>query len=210
MILALDPARNFGWAAGEPGTTPRWGVVFLTGETTGAIGMSLRGMLGRLFAEFLPDLVSFEAPYLPRPRRRGNGGGTPANALTIRRLNGYAFTIETACAEARVRVVEVTPSEVSQFFLGTGHRLKRGAKKIATIEMCRQYGWAVSDDNEADALSIWAITEATIAPELGRLRGEGPLFLQPKNAPGLAGLGSVSPSAPIDGSASTWPSRLTM
>lgn len=180
MILALDTSRFTGWAIGPPGATPLWGVEDLGRQSlsTGQVIVNMRRLLWRLFQAHRPTLVCFEAPYLPRP-----GGRVAINALTIRRLMGLAATVEGFCVELGVECREATPVEIAKFFLGKSRPLKREGKKLATMEMCRQYGWAVDNDNCADALALWAMAEATIDPAATARRGEGPLFLK-TNRPG--------------------------
>lgn len=168
MLLALDTARRSGFAWGNPGDTPQWGVYDYGPHATGEIGARFRAWLGGLVDRVEPDLIAFEAPYLPR--------GKFANALTIRRLNGLAFTVETLCAERHIRCYEASILDIAKYFLGTS-ALRRDEKKAATIEMCGRYGWHVTDDNAADSLALWAMAEATIDAAAARRRGVGPLFI---------------------------------
>jgi len=174
MILALDPATTVGWAAGAPGETPTWGSRQFDGKATGAVVGLFRHWLIERCRELHPTLVVFEAPYIPRPN-----AAVPINAKTLRRLLGLVATIEAVSWELRVRCYETTALDIARFFVGSA-RMPRNAKKAATIDMCRRYGWHVTNDNEADALALWHLAEATVAPEIGLRRGAGPLMLPPK------------------------------
>lgn len=171
MILALDPATTTGFAYGNPGDEPRWGSRAFEGKSTGAVVGLFRHWLVERVATMHPTLIVFEAPYIPRPNARA-----PMNAKTLRRLLGMVAQIEACAWELNIRYYEATIFEISRFFVGT-QRLPRGGKKAATIAMCRRYGWAVGNDNEADALALWALAEATVAPRLAARRGVGPLFV---------------------------------
>jgi hypothetical protein len=174
VILALDTATRTGWAAGAAGDRPTFGTRnFVCRGGNGEVLTLFRHWLEVRCDEFRPRMVVFESPYIPRP-------GAPMNALTLRRLFAMAVTVEAVCWERRIRCSETTALEIAKFFLGTG-RHRREAKKAATLEMCRLHGFAVTDDNEADALALWCMAEAKINPAAGLARGVGPLFLQPEN-----------------------------
>lgn len=170
MILALDTATVTGWAAGNPGERPQWGSRhFIVKGGNGEVIAQFRHWLEARCDELRPDLVVFESPWVPR--------GLMSNALTLRRLMALAVTVEAVAWERRIKCREATPIEIAKFFIGTGG-LKREAKKAATIEMCRRYGFDVSDDNSADALALWCMAEARLSPAAARDRGVGPLFLK--------------------------------
>ena len=173
MILSLDPALRCGWAAGKPGETPVWGVRhFIVRDGTGEFLTVFGHWLNARIDELKPDIVTYESPFIPF-----GWAAQKTTIETLRRLISLAGQIEATCWSRRVRCAETSPSEIMRFFLGTG-RLKRDAKKAATIEMCQRYGWDVTDDNCADALSLWAFTEAILSPAAARERGCGPLFLK--------------------------------
>lgn len=196
MILALDPATTVGWAAGEPGSTPQWGSRRFDGKATGQVVGMFRHWFNQRCYDLHPTLVVFEAPYVPRP-----GAAVPMNPAVLRRLLGIVATIEACCWELRIRCNEVTTLEASRFFIGT-QRLKRDEKKLRTIETCRHYGWNVDNDNEADALAIWAMAECSVDPQATLRRGSGPLFMpkQPNAPPTVADRGALLFPPPDGGS----------
>lgn len=55
------------------------------------------------------------------------------------------------------------PAAVKKHWTGRGN-----AKKPDMIVACRQRGWEVKDDNEADALAIWDLGCALYRMEMGR------------------------------------------
>jgi hypothetical protein len=170
LVLALDPGTSTGWAVGAPGDTPLWGSRDFKGGSSGEVMGLFRHWLNQRCYELHPTLIVFEAPYIPQAHSK-----IPMNAATLRRLLGIVATVEAVGWELRIPVREATTLEIARFFLGT-QRLARGAKKAATVEACRRYGWDVSDDNQADALALWAMAECKLAPALSSRRGEGPLF----------------------------------
>ncbi len=197
MILAHDQATTTGWAVGEPGGRPSWGSLRFDGDRPGIVYANFRSWLVRVMTAERPDVVIFEKPYIPMPRKprfaaAGTGdfwagaqpaGGIVMNALTLRRLLYMAGCIDEVCEQMGVRDCrEVSPSEISKFLLG--RTPKRAEKKAATIAMVRAYGFDVQDDNAADAVAMWLMTEARFHPRLASQRGSGPLFLKPAPAKG--------------------------
>lgn len=173
MILALDSATKCGWARGAAGVAvPQFGTADFSGGSTGQVVYNFRHWLADIIIDLRPRVIVFESIYVPH--------GLVRNPKTLRRLYTIAGEIEAAAYEASIDVYEATASEISKFFLGTSRPLKREAKKLATIEMCRQYGWDPQDDNAADALAIWAMAEAKFDPAAARRRGDGPLFIPRK------------------------------
>ena len=53
-----------------------------------------------------------------------------------------------------------------KFFLGDGG-IERDEAKHRTMQRCAALGWEVADDNQADALAIWAWRCAMIDPTAG-------------------------------------------
>jgi hypothetical protein len=175
MILALDQATVTGWAAGEPGTRPVWGARAFRARSTGEMLSLFRNWLIARCEEFHPSLICFESPYIPRGKPRN--GSPPLNPLTLRRLLAIAGTIEAVAWDQRIRCLEARAPEIEKFFVGRATRGDRAAKKKNTVSMCATYGWNTVSDDAADALALWAMAEATIAPALAQKRGAGPLFV---------------------------------
>lgn len=196
MILALDSATTCGWAAGEPGGAPVWGSRKFEGKATGQVIGMFRHWLNHLCYEHHPTLICFESPYVPRGASK-----IPMNPLTLRRLLGMAAMTEAVAWELRIRCNEATTLDVARFFIGT-QRLKRDEKKLRTIEMCRRYGWDVSNDNEADALALWHYAESNVAPDIGLRRGAGPLFIPENRTPPDPSRSEASLFPPPEGGAS--------
>jgi hypothetical protein len=176
VILSIDPATTTGWCYGRAGDVPTWGSRVFDGNTAGAVVGLFRHWLSARCYELHPTLLVFEAPYIPHAKSK-----IPMNAATLRRLLGIAATIEAVAWELRIPVREATALDIARFFLGTA-RLPRGVKKQATIEACHRYGWDVENDNEADAVALFCLAEAHLAPELSAKRGCGPLFVEARCA----------------------------
>ena len=164
MILALDNATRLGFCQGVIGASPTWGAHdFGRNRSNGEVLSAFRTWLCRKVDEIQPTVVVFESPYMPGPNSRFSA---PANALTIRRLFAFAGFTEAVCVERRVRCYEARPSEITRAFLGGPAPRQRAEKKAATVKMARLLGYAVADDDEADAVALWCFAESVFAPAM--------------------------------------------
>lgn len=184
MILALDPATTTGWACGPAGGRPKWGHRNFGGANVsrGLVFAQFRFWLHGGCAKLKPSLIVYESPYIPRMEqpRKPIPGQRPfvINADTLRRLLWFTGEIEEVAAELSIECREATTSEIAKFFTGKARWPGgRDEKKERTKEMCRAYGWDVENDNQADALALWAMAEAVVSPRAASARGDGVLFL---------------------------------
>jgi crossover junction endodeoxyribonuclease RuvC len=163
-IIALDLATATGWAVGMPEAEPRFGTFTLpsTGDDIGRFLVKFEDWLNDMITVEGPGLVVFEAPILRR------GGGNP---VVARKLMGLANCVETICYRRDVRCRQAHLATVKKSFAGSGR-----AEKSDMIAMARRWGWAVRNDNEADALGLWQLAVRMAAPEVHKRRfGMGPL-----------------------------------
>lgn len=189
-ILALDVATISGWAYGLPGERPRWGSwrAGRVGAAPGEILALFHDWLEARVAEHQPGWLIFEAPYVPNvtPKqvRTASGHkvwtartkGTPIDIKVLRRLIAMCGLVELVAHRHRIQVREELPNVITKSFTGHGNWGGREDKKLATIKMCEVYGWAVSDDNQADALALWVHGEAVLYSQIAAKRRAGPLF----------------------------------
>ena len=184
MILALDTATRVGWASGEPGGEPEWGVAdFASRSGTGEVLSRFRFWLMSKVIAWKPDLIVFEAPYIPVARaprfvKAGTAvaavaGPPPMNASTLRRLLAMTGLVEEISFERGIKCREATVLDITRFFTGTTHHGGRANKKAATIAACRRLGWETVSDDAADALALFAYAEHTLAPEIASRRAAG-------------------------------------
>ena len=166
MLLALDVATTVGFAFGKPGETPAWGSRSFAGKGgTGEVVGKFRHWLGERCYALKPTLLTFEAPYVPRPQMRVGAGPPPMNPLVLRRLLAMVGTVEAVAWELRIECREATPAEITKFFTGRARWGGREQKKAAVIAACERLGWMVGDnDNAADALALWAMAEDILCP----------------------------------------------
>ena len=147
-LLALDLSSRTGWACGEHHAAPRFGTLALpkTDEDIGRFVAAFDDWLGSMLIVEAPDEVVFEAPLM----LGGSRGIT--NITTTRKLMALASHTEFAAYKAGVRCMEVNVQKVKKFFAGTG-----AAKKPDMVRAAKGYGFAVTDDNQADAFGAWCL-----------------------------------------------------
>lgn len=156
-ILALDLSLTTGVAyGGVRDTTPEFGRWRLNGGIArmGEAWVDLQNKMDDFCAIVRPSLVVYALPY--------------AKMQTTARLGlGFAAHAESACYRLDIDVREIPEGTARKAVLGRGHfaqrdddkkiikgSARREAKK-ASVEWCENKGWAVRDDNEADALVVW-------------------------------------------------------
>lgn len=168
VILAIDCATQTGLGVGPVGGIPKCSShrIGSVGCSIGAFGHAYDEWLSALIAVHRPAVLAFEAPIL-------TAGKTPLDMA--RKLMGLAFLTETIAHRMGVRhVVEENSSVVTKFFTGRGQYENRAKKKQAVIDQCRRLGWAVEDDNAADAAALFRFAEYRLYPK-ARIDVPGPL-----------------------------------
>lgn len=154
-ILALDLATATGWACAPPDKEPHFGTAELpkSGQDVGTFAVAFSEWLTAKLADETPQVVLYEQPSIFSKT-------TPA---TLIKLNGLAYDCERICTLHRVRCYMVNPSRLKKFFAGNGR-----AQKQDMIDVARREGWAVQDDNQADACAVWAWGVNCFAPNHAR------------------------------------------
>ena len=113
-----------------------------------------------MLAAYRPTTIVWEAP-LPTSFLRGR-----TNSDTTALLFGLAAVVGlTAWREGFTDLRIATPAEVRVYFIGTN--MRRAEAKAETKARCRALGWTYRDDNEADALALWAFMCSLLVPAAG-------------------------------------------
>lgn len=159
FLLTLDLAsRSIGWTCGPPDDNR-----FSSGTQTFPSTREDIGAFSILFEKWLDQalagvsLVVFEAPVLYAAK---------ANLATLRKLYGVAYHVELMCTKRKIECFEANNSSVKAF-MGVS-RAKGVNQKAQMIELVRRYGFAVRDDDEADAIAIRLYVIARRFPKLVR------------------------------------------
>jgi hypothetical protein len=164
-ILALDLATTTGYAVGVPGSAPTCGHIRFSkpGSTRAATYHAFIHWLDKTFGgrdgepSAIPDLIVYESPAIPSFM----GGRT--NIETTRLLFGLAENLEAWCY-GKTELREATTSQVRCHFLG--QNLKAKIAKPLTLERCRDFGWQVETEDEADAAALWDYTQCWLNPQM--------------------------------------------
>lgn len=154
-VLALDISkRSTGWAVDGEDGRPRAGCYRGASE-------HLPGKAGAVFSEWLcsmidahkPDLIAVEAAAFG-----ASGSGDFRMSKEISKLLiGLAFLAETVAASYQLRYSEYAVQTVRAHFVGAGR--PKNPKK-AVRDRCNLLGWETRNDDEGDALALWACTKA--------------------------------------------------
>jgi crossover junction endodeoxyribonuclease RuvC len=102
-----------------------------------------------LIALTKPERIVFEAPLVIR------GDNVHTNADTVRLLYALAGEVERIAYRHDLPVDEENVQRVKKIFAGSGR-----AKKADVLFRCRQLGWSVKNEHEADAAALWFIAKA--------------------------------------------------
>jgi hypothetical protein len=188
-ILAIDQGTAAtGWAYCLPGCEPMWDHIRLgkRGAWEGAVFWEFRNFLLDRIGMLEPDVLAFEAPFVPFPGRSSTA--KPFSLAQTRRAMGLVAHISAIAEECSIgQVEEVQTTEAVKFMTGRGRfegetsEDRTAAKKAATVAACVARGWSVSHD-EADAIAILMFTENRLYPRESLSRRmvlkqpSGPLF----------------------------------
>jgi len=157
-VLALDIARQLGWAVATADACRRWPRTQLearghdwTGVRSGSVTLAQpaasHGRLYAAFADWLADAITVHAPnvvVIEAPLPRINGGAEAA-----RRSLGLSAVADLVCYRREVECFEAANNSVKKTFAGAGR-----AEKGDMLRACQARGWDPKDDNEADALAL--------------------------------------------------------
>lgn len=174
-VLALDTSTATGWAHDDlNGGKPIWG--------TWPLGSWKRDLVDHAFAKLLEHVseriatagithVAIEEPLNVYAHSGWQGSKARKDPDLAAALLGF-WACATGMARARgCQVFETSPATVRRHFIGHG---RHPDPKAAVMGRCRQLGWKIENDNEADALSIWDYTKSVLDPGFAH-RGT-PLF----------------------------------
>ena len=168
-VLALDLASRTGIAVGGPNTIPLCFTENLgeVGEHHGARFAQAFRMMKRLITTHEPGLIVLEAPFKKK--------NTQMNVEYI--LMGLRGCVMGAAHMYHIPFEQHEVSTIRQHFIQHG-RLKRAAAKAATIARCKQLGWKVANDDEADAAALWdyACSRQSRSHAISTLNSTTPLF----------------------------------
>lgn len=143
-ILALDLAKNLGWAAGVKHGRPACGTFRLAGEVTdpGSGFAAACDVIADLITTHQPKAIVAERAVPPHRQTHADIGYWLIGLVSVAQLVAWKRDVPirlTSAATARADL------------LGNGH-----AKKGDVIAWAIQQGWQPHDDHQADALLLLA------------------------------------------------------
>ena len=165
-LMALDLATNTGVAIGDVSGSPLCHSESL-GKAAGSQGARFSEalyMTRRLIEQHKPDAIAIEAAVIT---------GVVGGQARLESALGIRGVVMCVAHVKRVAVYEHAVVSIRKHFIGSG-KVKRAEAKAATIARCRQLGWHVANDNEADAAALWDFTRAKL--RLGATPSAGGLF----------------------------------
>jgi hypothetical protein len=163
-VLGIDlSSRSAGFAYGAPGEKPRlWSVDFMRDGDVHDFYGNLTAYTATVLRDNPIKLVAIEELIAPSAM-----AGRSNNDVTMTTVGGYAIVIGIIkCKKIPYQPVRVETWR--KHFIGIGklthikkpaERRKEG-KRLA-VQRCRQLGWKVDNDDEADAAGIWDWAGAT-------------------------------------------------
>ena len=161
IVGAFDIAgRASGVAIGDAGSVPHFETLRqeLDGDEFGPVGTKMRFWVIGLIVKYRPRHIAFEAPWVPSGSRDAS---RPTNTRIPRVLIGLAFEIEQIADEFGITSSERSPQSVRKHFVGHG---RPENPKAAVMARCRQLGWPIRNDHEADAGALWSFTQSVLDP----------------------------------------------
>lgn len=155
--LALDIASTTGAAfdkePGRPGFATFRVPHVEDPDDYGTRYVAFSDWVAEMIAVIRPDWGAFEAPLVNR------GGNLLTNQRTARLLGGLAAMAEAEFCRAGIPCGEENVSTIKKHLTGNGR-----AEKAEIMARCRQLGWGIKNDHEADAGALWAFIHCKINP----------------------------------------------
>lgn len=144
MILALDLARNLGWAAGTNAGRPACGTFRLAGEVTdpGAGLAAACDVIADLITTHRPALIVAERAVPPHRQTNADIGYWLIGLVAVAQLVAWKRDVP-------IRLISAATARAET--IGNGR-----AVKADVIEWAEARGWSPRDDHQADALLLLA------------------------------------------------------
>jgi Holliday junction resolvasome RuvABC endonuclease subunit len=158
VVLALDLASASGAAWDGPDGKP----LFETFRLPPYYGPAELGARSKKFVIWLhglmervkPAVVAIEAPLVPTKH-----GNLKTTAETVRLLISLVAMAHYVAECNDARVIEKNVQTVKRHWTGTG-----AADKHMMMQRCRQMGYPIHNDHEADAAGLWSLVKSEICP----------------------------------------------
>lgn len=162
-ILTLDQSARTGFAIGDERSDAKY--IFGSfrmpkRDDPGERLMIFRDGLVELLEKYKPDVAAYETPFFPigntAAKEKAGGKGARFSVKTIKFLHNLEGVLIECTARAGIPTEHFPSSSWRVTALGYG-RLPAGADtdfKKLMMAQARRLGYAVTDDNEADAIGM--------------------------------------------------------
>lgn len=147
ILVALDLATHTGCAIGRVDQAPTC-TTEVIGERGASHGLRFQQVMRltkRLITQHKPDAVIVE---------KAIASGPSGAEQRVQLAMGMRACVAGICSMHRVPFHEYPIQSIRKHFFGRGN-LKRDAAKGAAMRRCRELGWNIANDNEADACAAW-------------------------------------------------------
>lgn len=154
-IIAFDLARKTGCAIGDASASPicHTEVLGEVGSRHGIKFAQVLYMTKRLILEHKPDFVVIEKPIAT---------GVAGSENRVQLAMGYRACVMASAHLYQVKFHHYDVQDIRRHFIGRGD-LRRDPAKAAVMRRCKQLGWNVSNDDEADACAVWDYARSRLA-----------------------------------------------
>lgn len=115
----------------------------------GIVGFRVHVELNRLHQVHGFERIYFEAPIGPQKKKN-------TNLFTIQKALAISSHIESFCYAKNIRCRQVPMGSWRRYFVGKGAGETSDTFKSWARERCRQLGWNVKNNDEADACGVLA------------------------------------------------------
>lgn len=147
LILALDTATHTGWAFRDKSGIKSGVEDFSIDSTRESPGM--RWLRFSNWLKFMVPASGAKAVVYEQPHQRGGASTTVAL--------GFTTHLMSVCAELGIEHAAVHSQTLKKWATGSG----RADKEAMMAEASRRVGYAIKDDNEADAILLLLCYEET-------------------------------------------------
>lgn len=141
-ILALDLATISGWKTST--ASGIWNLKVKRGESSGMLVVRFKAKVRELIQLESIDLIAYERP----------AGRHVSSVMVASEMVGV---LKDLCIESGVDLACYSAKEIKKFATGNGN-----CGKPAMIEAAQKLGYNPIDDNEADAIFLYLLTDADL------------------------------------------------
>jgi hypothetical protein len=158
-VLALDIATRTGWCLGEPGGPPKYGSIRFEGSSHEMRWAAAAHWAAGFYRKHRPGALAYETPGIYHSRKTNID-----TKVFLGGLVGITAGTIHACGMPADMIFRADTPDVRRHFIQANP--KRAIAKDLTKAKCRELGYEIQDDDEADAIAVWHFACAYFEPRL--------------------------------------------